>query len=179
MQTISCHPTKNDLFISKGTHFYNFISSHMFILSWIWCPRYLLQHFNVVCQMKKMDDSHQEATEKEVERILGYLKRYYQDDREFKVHLAGVNISRLCHHSLLMHLCFRHSNIPNIVLRVCHWPQLVFPDSGEHFPHVFSNQGELPELRFVSFELVCPLVTVSRRDTVVCVSGWFCTNVSG
>ncbi|KAM9345327.1 non-structural maintenance of chromosomes element 4 homolog A [Symphorus nematophorus] len=31
-------------------------------------------------QMKKMEDSHQEATEKEVERILGYLKSYYQDD---------------------------------------------------------------------------------------------------
>lgn len=67
-----------------------------------------------------MDDSHQEATEKEVERILGYLKSYYQDDREFKVHLVDVNISRLCHYCLLMRLCFRHSNIPNIVLRVCH-----------------------------------------------------------
>ncbi|KAF0027333.1 hypothetical protein F2P81_020074 [Scophthalmus maximus] len=31
-------------------------------------------------QLKKMDDSHQEATEKEVERILGFLKSYYQDD---------------------------------------------------------------------------------------------------
>lgn len=31
-------------------------------------------------QLKKMDDSHQEATEREVERILGYLKSYYQDD---------------------------------------------------------------------------------------------------
>uniref|UniRef100_A0A3Q3W6F2 Non-structural maintenance of chromosomes element 4 n=1 Tax=Mola mola TaxID=94237 RepID=A0A3Q3W6F2_MOLML len=31
-------------------------------------------------QLKKMDDSHHEATEKEVERILGYLKSYYQDD---------------------------------------------------------------------------------------------------
>uniref|UniRef100_A0A1A8J9C6 Non-structural maintenance of chromosomes element 4 n=1 Tax=Nothobranchius kuhntae TaxID=321403 RepID=A0A1A8J9C6_NOTKU len=31
-------------------------------------------------QLKKMEESHQEATEKEVERILGYLKRYYQDD---------------------------------------------------------------------------------------------------
>ncbi|KAK5853826.1 hypothetical protein PBY51_014950 [Eleginops maclovinus] len=31
-------------------------------------------------QLKKMGDSHQEATEKEVERILGYLKKYYQDD---------------------------------------------------------------------------------------------------
>ncbi|KAF3842255.1 hypothetical protein F7725_024206 [Dissostichus mawsoni] len=31
-------------------------------------------------QLKKMEASHQEATEKEVERILGYLKTYYQDD---------------------------------------------------------------------------------------------------
>ncbi|XP_029305673.1 non-structural maintenance of chromosomes element 4 homolog A [Cottoperca gobio] len=31
-------------------------------------------------QLKKMEDSHQETTEKEVERILGYLKTYYQDD---------------------------------------------------------------------------------------------------
>lgn len=31
-------------------------------------------------QLKKMEESHQEATEKEVERILGYLKTYYRDD---------------------------------------------------------------------------------------------------
>uniref|UniRef100_A0A8C6S3R2 Non-structural maintenance of chromosomes element 4 n=1 Tax=Neogobius melanostomus TaxID=47308 RepID=A0A8C6S3R2_9GOBI len=31
-------------------------------------------------KLKKMEESHQEATEKEVERILGYLKSYYQDD---------------------------------------------------------------------------------------------------
>lgn len=31
-------------------------------------------------QLKKMEQSHQEATEKEVERILAYLKNYYQDD---------------------------------------------------------------------------------------------------
>lgn len=31
-------------------------------------------------QMKKMEESHQEATEKEVERILGYLRSYYLDD---------------------------------------------------------------------------------------------------
>ncbi|XP_026165333.1 non-structural maintenance of chromosomes element 4 homolog A isoform X1 [Mastacembelus armatus] len=31
-------------------------------------------------QLKRMEESHQEATEKEVERILGYLKSYYQDD---------------------------------------------------------------------------------------------------
>ncbi|KAM9847638.1 non-structural maintenance of chromosomes element 4 homolog A [Aulostomus maculatus] len=31
-------------------------------------------------QLKKMEESHQEATEKEVERILGYLESYHQDD---------------------------------------------------------------------------------------------------
>ncbi|KAM9804223.1 non-structural maintenance of chromosomes element 4 homolog A [Neosynchiropus ocellatus] len=31
-------------------------------------------------QLKKMEESHQEATEKEVERILGYLKSYFQED---------------------------------------------------------------------------------------------------
>ncbi|XP_061601255.1 non-structural maintenance of chromosomes element 4 homolog A [Cololabis saira] len=31
-------------------------------------------------QLKRMEESHQEATEKEVERILGYLKRYSQVD---------------------------------------------------------------------------------------------------
>lgn len=31
-------------------------------------------------QLKKMEESHQEATEKEVERILGYLKTYYEED---------------------------------------------------------------------------------------------------
>ncbi|KAJ8248195.1 hypothetical protein GJAV_G00239390 [Gymnothorax javanicus] len=31
-------------------------------------------------QVKKMEESHQEATEKEVERILGYLQQYHQED---------------------------------------------------------------------------------------------------
>ncbi|KAK7901419.1 hypothetical protein WMY93_018188 [Mugilogobius chulae] len=31
-------------------------------------------------QLKRMEESQQEATEKEVERILGYLKSYHQDD---------------------------------------------------------------------------------------------------
>ncbi|KAF6723732.1 Non-structural maintenance of chromosomes element 4-like protein A [Oryzias melastigma] len=31
-------------------------------------------------QLKKMEESHQEATEKEVERILGYLKMYFEED---------------------------------------------------------------------------------------------------
>ncbi|XP_072280349.1 non-structural maintenance of chromosomes element 4 homolog A [Pyxicephalus adspersus] len=33
-------------------------------------------------QLKKMEESHQEATEKEVERILGYLQSYFKDDPE-------------------------------------------------------------------------------------------------
>lgn len=33
-------------------------------------------------QLKKMEESHQEATEKEVERILGCLQRYFRDDSE-------------------------------------------------------------------------------------------------
>ncbi|XP_066456964.1 non-structural maintenance of chromosomes element 4 homolog A [Eleutherodactylus coqui] len=31
-------------------------------------------------QLKKMEESHQEATEKEVERILGFLQSYFEDD---------------------------------------------------------------------------------------------------
>ncbi|CAI9564507.1 unnamed protein product [Staurois parvus] len=31
-------------------------------------------------QLKKMEESHQEATEKEVERILGYLQSYFRED---------------------------------------------------------------------------------------------------
>lgn len=31
-------------------------------------------------QLKKMEESHQEATEKEVERIFAYLKTYHQED---------------------------------------------------------------------------------------------------
>nr|XP_020452858.1 LOW QUALITY PROTEIN: non-structural maintenance of chromosomes element 4 homolog A-like [Monopterus albus] len=37
-------------------------------------------------QLKKMEESHQEATEKEVERVLGHLKRYYQDDPESPIY---------------------------------------------------------------------------------------------
>ncbi|KAE8590129.1 hypothetical protein XENTR_v10017959 [Xenopus tropicalis] len=33
-------------------------------------------------QLKKMEESHQEATEKEVERILGFLQTYFRDDPE-------------------------------------------------------------------------------------------------
>lgn len=69
-----------------------------------------------VCQLKKLEDSHQEATEKEVERILSYLKTYYLDDRKLKVHLAFVSVSLLCHYYLLISLCFYHSSFPNILL---------------------------------------------------------------
>ena len=72
--------------------------------------------------------------------------------------------------NVLMCVCLYNSNIPNIVLRVRHRPQLLLADSGEHFPHVLSDQGEPPSvLQCVSVELVCPLVMVSRRDSVVVV----------
>lgn len=35
--------------------------------------------------LKKFEGFHQETTEKEVERILGYLQCYSRDEREFKV----------------------------------------------------------------------------------------------
>ncbi|KAM7408958.1 hypothetical protein PAMA_002602 [Pampus argenteus] len=47
-------------------------------------------------QLKKMEESHQEATEKEVERILGYLKSYYQDDRESQCDHKNIGRSPLC-----------------------------------------------------------------------------------
>lgn len=40
-----------------------------------------------------MEGSHQEATEKEVERILGYLKSYFQDDRELKAELKDQHFA--------------------------------------------------------------------------------------
>lgn len=123
-----------------------------------------------------MEESHQEATEKEVERILGYLKSYYQDDREFVVDSRDINISSVLlsfAHVSLMCLCFYLSNITDIILWVCHWPQLVFPDCREHFPHIFSNQSELPLLTFIHLciltGLVCPLVAVGRYNNIDCI----------
>lgn len=37
-----------------------------------------------------MEESHQEATEKEVERILGYLKRYYEVDRKLEIIFTDI-----------------------------------------------------------------------------------------
>lgn len=34
-------------------------------------------------QLKRMEESHQEATEKEVERILGLLQTYFREDRKY------------------------------------------------------------------------------------------------
>lgn len=34
-------------------------------------------------QLKKMEESHQEATEKEVERILGLLQTHFKNDRKY------------------------------------------------------------------------------------------------
>lgn len=69
-----------------------------------------------------MEESQQEATEKEVERILGYLKSYYQDDREFEVDLR--DIAWLCKllvaHVYFFPLSSYHSNLTNIILRVRH-----------------------------------------------------------
>lgn len=79
--------------------FFHFIVEDNIHRCWIervWFPSYSLHLVDFVCQLKKMEDSQQEATEKEVERILGYLKSYYQDDREFKVHFTDANISPLC-----------------------------------------------------------------------------------
>lgn len=38
-------------------------------------------------QLKRMEESHQEATEKEVERILGLLQTYFQEDRKYDTKL--------------------------------------------------------------------------------------------
>lgn len=34
-------------------------------------------------QLKEMEQSHQEATEKEVERILGILQTHFENDRKY------------------------------------------------------------------------------------------------
>lgn len=150
------------------------------MFSGFWCPTYSLDHVNVIHQLKKMEESHQEATEKEVERILGCLKSYYQDDREY---ISSMGFHHHClNDQLLMCVCLYHSNIADLVLWVCHWPRLVFADGGEHFPHVFSDQGERRAVvHFILFSSwVCvPSGDISRRDSVVCVSGWFGTDVSG
>lgn len=40
-------------------------------------------------QLKRMEQSHQEATEKEVERILGLLQTYFQEDRKYDTKLKA------------------------------------------------------------------------------------------
>lgn len=42
-----------------------------------------------------MEESHQEATEKEVERILGLLQAYYMADRKYKYQILQVQLSNL------------------------------------------------------------------------------------
>lgn len=39
-----------------------------------------------------MEESHQEATEKEVERILGLLQTYFREDREYNIILKIVQL---------------------------------------------------------------------------------------
>lgn len=41
-------------------------------------------------QLKRMEESHQEATEKEVERILGLLQTYFQEDRKYDTKFLGL-----------------------------------------------------------------------------------------
>lgn len=40
-------------------------------------------HILVLRQLKKMEESHQEATAKEVERILGLLQTHFRNDRKY------------------------------------------------------------------------------------------------
>lgn len=124
-----------------------------------------------------MEESHQEATEKEVERIFGYLKRYYQENREYHVYLVNITTCTFLHCGINFNCClgFCCSNNTSILLWLRDWPRLICSNSGERFPHVFSNPGEVNLLK----ELVCHLVTVSRHHNVsACVSGWFGKNVS-
>lgn len=41
-----------------------------------------MKSFKNILQLKKMEESQQEATEKEVERILACLQKYFADDRK-------------------------------------------------------------------------------------------------
>lgn len=53
--------------------------------SLFFCPCFELYCVHLWYKLKKLEGSHQEATEKEVERILGYLRTYHRDDRECRV----------------------------------------------------------------------------------------------
>lgn len=47
-----------------------------------------------------MEESHQEATEKEVERILGFLQAYYAEERklmEFSIHTFASLSFKYCY----------------------------------------------------------------------------------
>lgn len=41
-------------------------------------------------QLRRMEESQQEATEKEVERILGLLQTYFREDRKYRVGQGGA-----------------------------------------------------------------------------------------
>lgn len=49
-----------------------------------------MKAFKNILQLKKMEESHQEATEKEVERILACLQKYFADDRK---HIVQQTVS--------------------------------------------------------------------------------------
>lgn len=52
--------------------------------------RVSLRDDGFLSQLKCMEESHQEATEKEVERILGLLQTYFREDREYGTTLKGA-----------------------------------------------------------------------------------------
>lgn len=68
-------------------------------------------------QLKRMEESHQEATEKEVERILGLLQTYFREDRKYAAEFLSVQgvplflsvapTVRLCRRQLGQPLCSR------------------------------------------------------------------------
>lgn len=46
-------------------------------------------------QLKRMEESQQEATEKEVERILGLLQTYFREDRKYDTQVPDGAVSLL------------------------------------------------------------------------------------
>lgn len=79
-----------------------------------------------------MEESHQEATEKEVERILGYLKSYYQDDRKLEIiftHMSYENVQILGYRDEET-LCRRIANSQLQVFFFFLWRNIFFGGEG-------------------------------------------------